>query len=1412
MIVLLTGASGFLGRHVARHLARHGHEVVAVARTLPSDEEGMRWVASDLLQPDAARLLVAAAHPELLVHLAWHAGPGESWSAPENLEWVGATSRLHEAFFDGGGRRAVSAGSYAEYDWASAVLDDVAGALKPATLYGTCKAAAWTKVAKAAAASGKSAAWGRLFCLYGPGEPPGALVADVVISVLQGQPIDCPGGLPQRDFMHVDDAARALVGLLDSDVHGAVNIASGICRPVREVLLEIGRQLDGVELIRLGQRPPTGTEPPRLEASIGRLRGEVGFSPEHDLASGIVDTIAWWRTELADSAAETEPAAMSHDDGVELEDELALPAAQAIGAGEYRAEAESRWEDVTNIFRLFLGRDPESDAVFEGLVGIGLEALLLGVLSSREFQDVIRAPLMAGEAVRSPPFHSIRALRAAVVRLPISAEGLAAAERAGSVSALRIAVVSDPVFRGGIPDIEQHVAGLEMTVPQDALPIAPDDVANTYRLLLGQEAADPAMVPDGEWDLFAESLINSDEFLVRVREPMMAGRPVVGRSFAHAPTQVLRDWAARLPLSNQNRAKVARAASWHVLHSTLFGDPVLRACLPEADAALAGLDATNPPPLSVASSEDVINSYRILLGREPESSAMVALGVGLPRNVVLMDKMGSEEFELRVRRPMLARQRVDGGVFAQPPAAELKEWAVGLPLSTEGAEAVAEASSWYDLHVALFRDPVFRDAVPEMAEQLEALVEILPPVVAARPGRKEIPEHIRMSYPLTDRFFDRLKWLDRVRPKVSIVILSYCRPDLVENLIRSIWLFSTGYSYEIIVVDNGSPPGEHELARVVEDRTQVIRLHRNHYLGDAYNIGVEHAKGAFIVLMNNDIVVESDWLEPLVGLLERDVTVGAVGPKFLYPTGQLQEAGAIIDSTGYSIQLGKRGTADAPEFNAIREVHYCTGATIAVRRDTYIDLQGYDWRWSPGYYEDVDLCFKMRARGMRVLYTPYSSVFHIESATMVDRPPSSNLSSAVDNNRRRFVAKWRALLEGEPGADAAGRAQQGVGLQRYRAVVQPGVLHERRVAVFFPYEFIPGGGEKFALSIAEQLAGDAEIYLVFEHEESVLRIISVLEDLGFPEFPFHPVTLEAARAMPAFDVFILIGNELFPTRPAMGRRNFFICQFPFPVPRDFLQMHHDLGHHKAFETYIVYSDYVRTRVQDMLHEWHVRIPVQVLSPTTDLVGEREAKANHIVGVGRFFVGGHNKRHDVMIEVMRLVEQMAPELGATLDLAGALHNGAEHREHLQGLRERAEALPVSFHIDILRRDLDVLYREAKVYLHAGGWDVDTIAHPEAAEHFGITILEAMSAGCIPIVYAAGGPAEIVKHGVNGFLVVGIQEMADWTVKILRNWDTPAMRDIRAQALSTAAKYDKPVFRDRMRDIGLSTKVDTLASTA
>lgn len=297
--VLITGASGFIGRNCLSRLTALGYDVCAITPDPIEDaDSGIRWYRTNLLDPLQTEKLVAEIKATHLLHFAWYAEPQKYWSSEENYKWVEASKVLLNGFYANGGRRAVMAGTCAEYDWKHGCCIENSTPLIPATLYGKCKNSFRKELSDFSEETGLSSAWGRIFFLYGPHEYPQRLVSSVIISVLQGKPASCSHGEQIRDFLHVEDVASAFIALLESEVCGPVNIASGQPLALKEVICKIGEKLKRPDLIHLGDIPTSKDDPPLLVADVGKLREKVGWTPVYDIESGLDQTIHWWEQNL----------------------------------------------------------------------------------------------------------------------------------------------------------------------------------------------------------------------------------------------------------------------------------------------------------------------------------------------------------------------------------------------------------------------------------------------------------------------------------------------------------------------------------------------------------------------------------------------------------------------------------------------------------------------------------------------------------------------------------------------------------------------------------------------------------------------------------------------------------------------------------------------------------------------------------------------------------------------------------------------------------------------------------------------------------------------------------------------------------------------------------------------------------
>lgn len=296
--VLLTGATGFIGRFAVAPLLAENYTVHAVTSKPIRFEtkENLIWHRANLLDADETTNLIKKIRPTHLLHFAWYVEPGKVWNAVENMDWLRASLHLAERFAENGGERLVVSGTCAEYDWTeSGLFSEHSTKLRPQHFYGTTKHALNLTLTKFAEISNLSYAWGRVFYLFGANERPQRLVPAVINALLKNESAETSHGNQIRDFMKVEDVAEAFVALLESDVSGAVNVASGVPVTLREIIFKIAAVTGNRHLVKLGVVSAPPDEPPQIVADVGRLESEVGWKPKRSLDAGLAETVEWWR-------------------------------------------------------------------------------------------------------------------------------------------------------------------------------------------------------------------------------------------------------------------------------------------------------------------------------------------------------------------------------------------------------------------------------------------------------------------------------------------------------------------------------------------------------------------------------------------------------------------------------------------------------------------------------------------------------------------------------------------------------------------------------------------------------------------------------------------------------------------------------------------------------------------------------------------------------------------------------------------------------------------------------------------------------------------------------------------------------------------------------------------------------------
>ncbi|GHF58608.1 GT2 family glycosyltransferase/glycosyltransferase involved in cell wall biosynthesis/protein-L-isoaspartate O-methyltransferase [Amycolatopsis bartoniae] len=245
------------------------------------------------------------------------------------------------------------------------------------------------------------------------------------------------------------------------------------------------------------------------------------------------------------------------------------------------------------------------------------------------------------------------------------------------------------------------------------------------------------------------------------------------------------------------------------------------------------------------------------------------------------------------------------------------------------------------------------------------------------------------------------------QPIVSVVIPVYGHWDYTRRCLESIEVSRPRTPFEVIVVDDASVDDSADRVAACPG-VRLVRAPRNLGFIGACNLGAEQARGELVMFLNNDTEVRAGWLDELVTVVEDRADVGLVGSKLVYPDGRVQESGGIVWADGTGWNYG-RNEPERPWFETVRDVDYCSGAALLVRRDLFERIGGFDQRYAPAYYEDTDLAFAVRAAGYRTVVQPASVVVHHEGVSN-----GTDLSSGVKRhqelNRQVFVDKWAEQL------------------------------------------------------------------------------------------------------------------------------------------------------------------------------------------------------------------------------------------------------------------------------------------------------------------------------------------------------------------------------------------------------------------
>lgn len=643
--------------------------------------------------------------------------------------------------------------------------------------------------------------------------------------------------------------------------------------------------------------------------------------------------------------------------------------------------------------------------------------------------------------------------------------------------------------------------------------------------------------------------------------------------------------------------------------------------------------------------------------------------------------------------------------------------------------------------------------------------------------------------------------LDRnAEPDVSVVILDYNKPAISMAAAMSVLKSRTALRFEVLVYENGCTQESVQALKSAKLPVRLIEGGVNRYFGEGNNLAAQHARAPYLVFLNNDAMVTDDTLDLLVAPLMADPSVGAVGPVFRYPDGAMQEAGAFLNPDGTAYQRGKLNAAfdvDAlPDYDV---VDYVSAACLCVRKDDFFAMGGFDLRFDPAYYEDSDLCLRLAALGKRTLLASRASVVHVENATSSDPNNKGIANAIIDRQRQIFLARWAVWLADR--SDKTLPVITPLDTVAIRRSVRRGAEASPINLVYTPFPLVLGGGERYILGVADALSEDLPTAVVTPDEYSALRLNALTRELGFEAYRTFP-GVERDMHSRSVDVGVVMGNELLPTRAGFGRTRIYHCQFPFPTPEDPEQDARFLRHLGRYKAVVVNSAFTRgayLAALDRVCDVSAAPPVEIIAPPVRLLKPparvTPPKENLILTVGRISMSGHAKRHDVVLDAFADLVRSGRLSGWRLALCGSVPLEKGAADYYEKLVRAASATPgAEIVLAPSRAQLDELFWRARVYVSATGFGVDAAKEPWRCEHFGITVAEAASAGCVPVGYHQGGPAEIITELGHGETFTG---MADLKRAILAAADASQSDDVRAALMDGAHVYDEQHFLTRWR---------------
>lgn len=673
-------------------------------------------------------------------------------------------------------------------------------------------------------------------------------------------------------------------------------------------------------------------------------------------------------------------------------------------------------------------------------------------------------------------------------------------------------------------------------------------------------------------------------------------------------------------------------------------------------------------------------------------------------------------------------------------------------------------------------------------------------------------------------------------PLCSLIIVHYNGISRVKSCLVSLEKLSYS-NVEVILIDNGSTDGSLEFIRESFPEVKIFINSENNF-AKALNLGISLAKGNYIGFLNNDVVVDSEWLGFLVNKLETSPEIGVVGGKILLKDGRINSAGVQELPDFYWQDLGF-GEKDIGQYETEMHVKGLCWAAVLFRRQCLENVGAVDDDFVM-YFEDVEYCKRCLIKGWKLLYLPQAIVYHEFGASSrgnklteyfcnrnrflyLAKHEPYFLAKAINTSVFFITKQYHFLLEAlffaikklrehhpQDVVDEVLPALREKMTVLYenntvdRLLSRLDVISKKRKLSIGIYDhglhFI-GGGQKYVATLAETLQHQFDITFIANKPVSLAEMqnwygldlsackikiipLSYYEKRGMQTIDSSIVNEESENVFDAiskesqnYDVFIN-ANQLEKVKP-FSPISIFFCHFPNAFR----------GRYFAVDDYTFIITNSRFTTKWLQKRWELE-PAFLLYPPVQMQGEKIPKENIILSVAQFEAGGTKKQLQ-MIEAFRHLQNQYPEIMQNwkLILAGGTLPNNSYLKNVQNQLKQDNSIELK--LNCSREELKIIYSKASIFWHLCGLEE---INPQRCEHFGMATVEAMQNYCFPVVANAGGHQETIEDKISGFLINNLDELCSYTHQLITN--PQLLQNLQTAAFQRSQNFTKTQFQQKL----------------